>query len=180
LLKDLLSLPGLYSDCGRGAGPKTVRVIRKAPRNGTDPMPPAAAEIRTGILAGLASWAALVADGRRVTPPARDVPALSRFLARHADWLSRHPAGGDLADEVGALARTARAVAHPGDVRRVRIGRCPHGDCGGDVVALMRPAGAGPPSEIVCTVSPDHAWPATSWTRLARQLRPRQTQGERS
>ena len=175
LASNLLNLPALYSDCTRGAIPEVVRVIRKVPRKsaGPDSMNPAAAEIRSAILTVLASWAGLVADERRLEPPARDVPALARFLCRHVEWLTRHPAAGDMADEIQDLTRTARNVAHPNGVRRVRIGYCPDGDCAGDLVAHIRPPGDLLPSEIICTASAGHSWPVTWWTRLARQMRSR-------
>lgn len=162
----------LYSDCNRSAGPKVVRVIRRDPRkNATaDPMNPVAAEVRSTILTVLASWAGLVADARRLRPPARDLPALTRFLRRHVDWLSRHPAAGDMADEIQELTLTARNIAYPNSIRRIRIGYCPDTECDGELVALISPH-ADLRSEIVCTNSPDRSWPVTWWPKLARQMR---------
>jgi hypothetical protein len=175
LANNLSDLPTLYSDCNKGASPKVVRVIRNAPRKSvtTDLINPAAAEIRSAILTVLASWAGLVADERRLGPPARDVPTLARFLCRHVGWLTRHPAAGDVADEIQDVTRTARKVAFPNGIRRVHIGYCPDGDCDGDLVALIRPHGDLLPSEIICTISPSHSWPVTWWTKLARQMRSR-------
>jgi hypothetical protein len=177
LVNNLSNLPALHADCNRDASPKVVRVIRKVPRESatTDPINPAAAEVRTAILTVLASWAGLVVDERRLEPPARDLPALVRFLCRHVEWLIRHPAAGDMADEIQDLTRTARNRAYPNDIRRVHIGCCPDGDCDGDLVALMRPKDDLLPSEIICTISLDHSWPITWWTKLARQIR---SQGE--
>jgi hypothetical protein len=176
LVNDLLNLPSLYSDCNRVAGAEVVRTIRKIHRKSatTEAINPAAAEIRSAILTTLASWAGLVTGERRLTPPARDVPALTRFLYRHVEWLTRHPAAGDMVDEVRGLKRSARNIAYPDSVRRMVIGGCPDGDCDGELVALIRPHGDLHPSEIVCTISPDHSWPVTWWTRLARQMRGRQ------
>lgn len=180
LVNNLSNLPTLYSDCNRGASPTVVRAIRKAPKKSapTDSMNAAAADVRTAILTVLASWAGLVANERRLEPPARDVPALARFLCRHAEWLARHPTAGDVADEIQDLTRTARSLAYPNGVRRVHIGGCPGDDCDGDLVALMRPRDDLLPSEIICTVSSDHSWPITWWTRLARQIRSRGETGE--
>jgi hypothetical protein len=177
LVNNLLNLPVLYSDCNKGASQKVVRTIRKVPKKSatSDLMNPAAAEVRSAILRVLASWAGLVANERRVEPPARDLPVLARFLCRHVEWLTRHPAAGNIADEIQDLARTARNIAYPNGVRRVRIGYCPDGDCDGDLVALMRPQGDLLPSEIICTISPSHSWPITWWTKLARKMR---SQGE--
>lgn len=177
-MNDLLSLPALYSDCDRGVGPEIVRVIRRFPRKSAanDSISPAAAEIRSAIRTVLASWSGLVAEERGLERPARDIPALCRFLCRHVDWLSRHPAAGDLVDEIRDLARNAHGVAYPDTVRRVPVGCCPTPHCDGELVAQMRRRDDTLPSEIVCTVSPHHSWPATSWTRLARQVK--RSQGE--
>ena len=150
-----------------------MRVIRRAPRRSTatDSMNPAAAEIRCTIRSVLASWAGLVAEERRLRAPARDIPELSRFLGRHVDWLVRHPAAGDMADEIQDLARTARGIAYPDSVRRVPVGSCPHGDCDGDLVALIGRPGDVLPSRIACTASAHHSWPVTWWNRLAHRMR---------
>lgn len=172
LVKDLRNLPVLYSDCNGGVAPEVVRAIRRVPRKSpnTDSMSPAAAEIRSAICSVLASWAGMVADERRLEPPARDIPALTRFLCRHVEWLTRHPAAGDMVDEIRDLTRTARSIAYPNSIRRIHIGSCPDGDCDGELVALIR-SREELPSEIVCTISPDHSWPVTRWTSLARQVR---------
>lgn len=171
LVRTLDSLPVLYADCVRGVAPSVVRVIRRAPARVGSPSP-GGADIRSAIRAVLASWAGLVAGERGITPPARDVPALARFLGRHADWLSGHSTAGDLVEEIQDLAGTARALAYPDGVRRMHVGGCPDRDCDGDLVALVRTRG-GPPAEIVCSVSPDRSWPVTAWSALARQTRAR-------
>lgn len=170
---DLRNLPALYSDCDRKTDPDVVRVIRKTPRKSaaTDSISPAAAEIRSTIRTVLASWAGLVAEERGLEPPARDIPALAQFLCRHAAWLARHPAAGDMVDEVRELTRTAHTIAYPNKTRQVHIGSCPDGDCDGELVAYIRPHGDVLPSEIICTNSPGHSWPVTWWAKLARQIR---------
>ncbi|WP_233580752.1 hypothetical protein [Streptomyces triticirhizae] len=177
-MSDLLNLPALYSDCDRGTGPEVVRVIRRIPRKSAtvDSISPAAAEIRAAIRTVLASWSGLVVQERGVSRPARDIPALSRFLCRHIDWLTRHPAAGDLMDEIRELTRRAHHVAYPDRSRRVPLGYCPVPECEGELVARMRSRDDALPSDIACSISPHHSWPATSWTRLARQVR--RSQGE--
>jgi hypothetical protein len=172
LANDLLNLPALYSDCNRDTGSKVVHVIRKVPRKGgtTELMNPAAADARSAILAVLASWAGLVADERRLRPPGRNLEELTRFLHRHVDWLTRHPAAPEMANEIQDLTRTARNIAYPSSARQVYLGCCPEGDCAGDLFALMRPCSDPLPAEIVCSLSPDHSWPITWWTKLARQI----------
>ncbi|SDJ65938.1 hypothetical protein SAMN04487820_101112 [Actinopolyspora mzabensis] len=174
LASNLRILPTLYSDCNRGGGSKEVRVIRKRPRRAANidsSINATTAEIRSSILTVLASWAGLVTEERRLTPPVREISALACFLAHHVDWLARHSAAGDLVDEIRYLERTARGIAYPDDGRRVRVGYCPDSDCAGELFALIRPHGEIPPSEIVCTTSPTHSWPVTWWSKLARQIR---------
>ncbi|TNM32371.1 hypothetical protein FH715_07505 [Streptomyces sedi] len=130
-----------------------------------------ATEIRSAMRGTLASWAGLVAEEHRLARPARDVSALSRYLCRHIEWLSRHPAAGELVDEISELTRKAHEVAYSERVRRVSLGRCPAPGCDGELVAQMRSRDDVTPSEIACSVSSQHAWPATSWARLARQVR---------
>ncbi|GAA2128233.1 hypothetical protein GCM10009802_35390 [Streptomyces synnematoformans] len=168
----LLNLPALYADCHRGAEPEVVRVVRKVARKSaaTGTMNTAAAEVRAAIRTVLASWAGLVAEERRLRSPARDVPALARFLYRHVEWLARHPAAGDLAEEIHELSRRARGVADPDSVRRVHLGGCPDVGCDGTLVAQLRTPGDPLASEIVCTVSAAHTWPVTWWPRLARRM----------
>jgi hypothetical protein len=134
-------------------------------------MNPAAAEIRSAIRTVLASWAGLVADERRLEPPARDIAALARFLCRHVAWLTRHPAAGDLVDEIRDLTRVARSIAYPDTSRRVTIGRCPAGGCDGALIAVIRCQDDVRPAEITCTATGSHSWPATRWAKLARQVR---------
>ncbi|WP_083940320.1 hypothetical protein [Saccharomonospora saliphila] len=126
----------------------------------------AAVEVRSSIRTVLASWAGLVTEERRVEPPARDIAVLARFLVRHVDWLCRHPAAGDLADEIRHLERTAARVAYPDDGRRIRVGHCPAPECDGELFALIRPHGDLPRSEITCSESSVHSWPVTRWSKL--------------
>jgi hypothetical protein len=97
LENDLRNLPELYNDYGKGSGSAGPRVIRKAPGNNADVkvMSPVAAEIRSVFRSVLSSWAGL---------------ELARFLNRHVEWLIRHPAAGDLADEIRDIARAARKI----------------------------------------------------------------------
>ncbi|MFI0481016.1 hypothetical protein [Actinomadura sp. 9N215] len=155
------------------------RVIRNGPRKSAvnDLLSPAATETRAAIRTVLASWASLVADERRLNPPARDIGALARFLSRHAEWIASHPAAGEMVDEIGDLTRSARKVAYPNGAGRVRVGDCP--TCNGELVVLMRNRDDPLPSEIVCTTAPDHSWPATRWATLARKMQQSQGGGSR-
>lgn len=95
----------------------------------------------------LNSWARVVVEDRALThgiPLGTDTEQLAVFLERHAEWLSRHPAATEAAEEIQTASRHVRAVAIP--VRRdwLAIGDCPvevvHPDdqrhpCGGRVRA---------------------------------------------
>lgn len=170
LKRDILCLPSLYNDCVKSKNSKIFHEIAKNSRKNTsDLMQPAAAEIRGNVRKVLASWASLVADERQVEPPTRDIPILARFLVRHAEWLAAHPAVIEMVDEIGNLTRSARNTADPNGAGRVHVGYCP--SCDGELVALMRNSDDAHPSEIMCTASPDHVWPAKRWAALARAMR---------
>lgn len=177
---DLRNLPALYDDCmiRTDPSPTPSRVIRNGPRKSAaaDLLSPAATETRAAIRTVLASWASLVADERRLKPPARNIRALARFLSLHAEWLAGHPAAGEAVDEIGDLTRSARKIAYPNGAGRVRVGDCPA--CNGELVVLMRHRDDPLPSEIVCTTAPDHTWPATRWATLARRMRDNQRGGQ--
>ena len=89
----------------------------------------------------LNSWARVVVEDRALThhiPAATDTIDLCVFLERHAEWLSRHPAATEAAEEIQTASRHVRAVAIP-----VRRDWLPIGDCPVEVLEVdqRRPCG---------------------------------------
>ncbi|WP_199930774.1 hypothetical protein [Streptomyces sp. CB02923] len=174
-MADLERLPSLYRACGQALdGSGTAGGLRERTSGGALPGIPlntAASDIRSDILAVLASWAGTVVQARRVTPPRRTVGALSGFLVRHADWLGAHGAAGDAATEIRKLARRASRVADPAVHRLITVGPCPESGCTGSLQALIRPGVATAAVEIRCRVDPAHRWSGEHLMELKRRIR---------
>lgn len=134
------------------------------------PLNSRAVEARAALRGLLAAWSELVADERRVAPPPRTVPAMAAFLGLHLDWLARHPAVGDLADELSAVAAELTRLTQTDGSWRVVVARCSHHDCDGDLEAWMQPRDSRLASEIKCTRNKEHVWPAQRWGSLRRYL----------
>lgn len=174
LTTQLASLPALYDECGR----RLDGAARPHPRVSGGPLPglpfnTAASEARAAILGVLGSWAGMVAQERRVTPPARTAAGLAAFLGRHVSWLAAHSAAAEITDEVARLVRTARSVAYPEPLRRVQIGVCVEAECGGELVALVRQGRPLAAAEITCEADPEHRWTDRQWLQLSRRMRDR-------
>ncbi|WP_051773016.1 hypothetical protein [Saccharothrix sp. NRRL B-16314] len=121
-----------------------------------------AADVRSRAFAMLASWARLVVEELRVTPPPGRIDAVVGFLVRHVDWLLAHDAADDFADEVAELVLAGHKVAAPRPGRSAAIGGCVVRGCGGELRAMG--------SVIACSVDPGHSWVPQRWTDLRRQL----------
>lgn len=174
LASGLLSLAGLYAECGRlldasGGGASQLRAKVSGGLPGL-PFNARAAETRTEILDVLESWSAMVADERRVSPPRRGVVDLAEFLRRHVDWLTAHPAAAEATEEVARLVRSARQVVDPVRMRRVPIGTCVEKGCGGQLHAVMSLNESSAPARISCDVDSRHSWSEHQWYELSRQL----------
>jgi hypothetical protein len=164
-------LPGLYDDCGQALGGS--RQHHEKTSGGSVPSMPfnaAAAEARSAIVGTLGCWAGMVATERRVEAPQRLVPDLARFLRCHIDWLAAHVAAGEFSDEMANLVRMARRAAYPTVVRRMRVGGCVESDCGGQLVATLRPYEPLAAAEIRCDVDPAHQWADHEWLELNRRI----------
>jgi hypothetical protein len=95
--------------------------------------------LRHDVTTTLADWTRVVVEDRGIThriPLGTDTEALAVFLERHAEWLSRHPAATEVADEIQTASRHVRAVAIP--VRREWL---PIGDCPVEVLTGVGDAG---------------------------------------
>ncbi|MFC0037765.1 hypothetical protein [Actinomadura rayongensis] len=162
----LRGLPALYAETGRrldGTGRRGDRTTG----GGLPGLPfnAGAAEIRSAIVALLASWSDLVADQRRVGLPRREVTAMAAFLERHLDWLAGHEAAADFGAEIGRLTRAARRIAYPDRARRVPVGPCVEDDCPGSLVAETRDRAV-----IVCDTDPAHRWTDDQWVALSGRI----------
>ncbi|MGP3922556.1 hypothetical protein [Streptomyces sp. 8N616] len=173
LAADIRALPRLYDSLGQilGGGRAELRERTSGGHLPGMPFNAAASEARSAIHGVLCSWAAMVAEERAVTPPARTVRHLADFLVRHLAWLAGHDAVADLTVEMARLARRGRRIADPDPVRRVPVGACAEPGCSGTLIALLRPGTAAELAEIRCDVDPAHQWAAHEWTRLGRRLR---------
>lgn len=163
LAHELLRLPALYRELGerhdRARPPAWER--SPAPRQGRGGILHApAADLRAAMLSTLASWAGLTVQERGLRAPRRDVDALSAFLARHLDFLVRHPAAEAFTSEIAALTARAERVARPGEsvtAVRARAGACPAPGCEGTLVAHAA-RGRGAPAHVRCDSDPLHSW----------------------
>ncbi|MCX5203249.1 hypothetical protein OG897_17580 [Streptomyces sp. NBC_00237] len=172
LFQDLGRLPALYEECARRLDGSADRTQERTSGGSLPGMPlnTAALEVRSAIVTVLASWAAVVAEQRRVRAPLRTVPLLTEFLRRHAEWLTRHEAAGELSLEVTRLARGAWRVIDAEPQRRVAIGDCVEEDCSGALTAVVRPDRPAVPAEITCDAAPEHHWFGHQWLQLSRRL----------
>lgn len=168
----LTGLPGLYRACEEALGGSLGRRQERTSGGRPPGMPfnGAAAEARSAILGVLSAWCGLVAEERGVPGPRRAVDDLARFLDRHADWLSCHPAAEELTEEVRRLVGAARSVLRLESFRRVPVGVCAEPGCPGRLTALVRVDEPAVPMEITCGADQGHRWTGQEWLRLSRRL----------
>ncbi|MEU9673649.1 hypothetical protein AAIB46_10465 [Streptomyces sp. 35M1] len=143
------------------------------------PFNTAAADVRSRIIALLASWASLIADERGLQAPPRRVDLLAGFVRANLTWLSCHGAAPEAAEEFGALARAAHRVHEPRTVRTVPVGNCTLPDCPGKLRALVKAVSGGSPrpSEIRCSADESHRWAYEEWTALETRMQKRSASG---
>jgi hypothetical protein len=167
-------LPALFVECGRRLGARgerpAERVSGGSAPNGL-PFNVAAAEARSAIVGVLSSWSALIADGRRIAGPRRDVGSMSAFLVRHVDWLRAHEAAGEGSRELDQLTRQARRVVDPEELSRVKVGTCVEAGCSGDLVALVRKdQRRSSHTEVRCSHEAGHRWSGHEWLALGNRM----------
>jgi hypothetical protein len=133
--------------------------------------------IRTDVLSlrrqttdTLTSYALLVCEERdlHTTLHGDDVPALTRFLAAHAEWL----AGFDTyaPQELRHLAHLLEQVVRQTMPARVKqIAPCPEDGCGGILEAVVRRDDDLLPSNVHCDGEHHHTWPPHQWLALGRR-----------
>ncbi|WP_222947005.1 hypothetical protein [Streptomyces sp. TRM49041] len=130
------------------------------------PLNTRAVEVRDEIRGVLASWAAVVREGRRVQAPTRNTVALLAFLGHHAGWLAGHEAAEDLVTETDELVKAAWSVLSGRTDRHMVIGPCVRPGCPGTLVAHL---GSGTPSgraAITCSAERGHTWSPDLWHTL--------------
>lgn len=152
------------------------------------PMDDRAATTRLRIRGVLSSWTLLVAEERGMAVPQVDaqtlagastVDVLTRWLARHLDWLSAHPAVDDWAGELDELHRAAHSIAYPSGRRRRPVADCrlelwlvatrqPYA-CPGRLTVTMRPDDELP--DAVCDTCGDTVSPRVYLTRAEKGSR---------
>ncbi|MER7406714.1 hypothetical protein ABT373_30655 [Streptomyces sp. NPDC000070] len=131
-----------------------------------------AAEARAAIVTVLSSWAGLVAETRRVTPPERTIDELAGFLGRHAHWLAAHVAAADATTEFAALVRQAQRVLGTLASHRVKLGPCPEPSCPGTLNSPAWPAALDSAPSVRCSANPAHLWQGDDLLRLGRTRSP--------
>lgn len=76
----------------------------------------------------LNSWSRVVIEERPVTkaiPDGLSAVSMTRFLDRHARWMSGHDTAPDMADELEIMARKVLAVTKPQGREWISLGSCP-------------------------------------------------------
>lgn len=169
LRSNLAVLPALYMACldelAPGARPLRERVTGWAPKGivlREDVM-----ALRSDVVAVLASWAALVADDRRVRGPrGQEVGDITGFLIHHITWLTEHPVAGEFAGEIGELVTAMRDLLDPGMVGNFVVSSCERHGCAKPVLVMF---GVRDPSRhpVACTAG--HRIPPERWLRLRIQ-----------
>jgi hypothetical protein len=140
-----------------------------------------AAEMRMVIKHRLVSTVRMISEERGLPLPEDRVPALARYIARHAQWIAAHPAAADLADELAETASEAFHIAQPSGARRYQL-KDPAGQpvvcratveegeaCPGSLWTILRRVDSLLPSELVCDHDNEHFVPADKWLTFGRQ-----------
>lgn len=176
LEEDLDQMPHLYRACEEVLGGRTIPGgIRERSSAGAAtpgiPFNAAAADARTAMLSGLASWASLTADGRGTRSPQRSVEQLSAFLLRHLDWLCSHDSAKDLSAEAAELVRQAQRAAGPAYHRQKTVGTCPESGCTGVLKALLLPNSSVRSAQFRCNADAAHQWTGHELASLGQRMR---------
>lgn len=140
-----------------------------------------AADMRSTIKHRLVAMVRMIAEERGLPLPEDRVPALARYVAKHAQWLAAHSAAGDFAEELADTASEAFHIAHPTGARRYQL-KDPDGNpvgcpatvedgepCLGSLWTILRRVDSLLPSELVCDHDDEHYVPADKWMTFGRQ-----------
>ncbi|NKZ03744.1 hypothetical protein [Actinomadura latina] len=127
------------------------------------------ATVRSDTVRVLSSWCEMIIDERGAMRLGRlDVQTLTSFLQAHLDWLARHEAVADFAEEMAALVADAKRALDPARGRTVDLGRCATDGCGGTVRATVGAGGQGAVPQVRCDAG--HSWQPRQWLDLRRRL----------
>jgi hypothetical protein len=168
--ENLVALGELYNELAHSltSSPPSQGVIERVQERGSPgiPLNTPAVDIRDEIRGVLASWAAVVREGRRVQAPARNAIALLAFLTHHARWLGDHEAAGDLVAETDELIKAAWSVLSGRTDRHMVIGPCVRPGCGGTLVAHLGSTAPSGRAAITCSAERSHTWSPELWHTL--------------
>lgn len=157
---------------------------RRTPPRSKPPIDPSLLSDLDAAWRDLRSWSQLVMEERDLTlgPRGNEGPDLALFLARHADWLSRHEAAEDARAELSRHARRIEATAKGRRTRRLTIGSCPEHliveeyttpsivRCTGTLLAVVHDEDDLLPAVVRCDTDREHTWAPGEWQALGRRL----------
>lgn len=171
ITKNLVALGELYNELTHSltSARPPQGVVERVRERGTPgiPLNSRAVDIRDRIRRTLASWAAVVREGRGVQAPTRNTVALLAFLSHHSGWLAGHEAAADLVAETDELVTSAWGVLSGRTDRHMVVGPCVRPGCRGTLVAHLG-SGTSPSGRaaITCTAERGHTWSPELWHTL--------------
>jgi hypothetical protein len=192
LERDLRDLPGLHDRLGDHLGDRTEGGAAQfgggIPTPGTPkvkepltlaetslPINPAIADLRDQIRHDLVFWCLFVAEKRRLASlPDDTVPAITRWLLGHVEWIAGHEAAAVECPPVFRdLAGRAHRILNPSGAKRIGIGPCRDsveaGPCGGTLWATCRAEDDPKPSEVYCDGPCGMSKSPEEWRRWGRE-----------
>ena len=116
----------------------------------------------------LVSWCLLLHDEAEAPIPADSIPAMAAHCRAWLDWLAKHPAVGEMVDEMRhQWCAVERAIDLPAEAR-IFAGLCPVTDCPGEVWAII-PIDEWQAPMCRCREC-GSSWDTTQWDRLGRLM----------
>lgn len=182
--QDALTIALRYADLGRvltTSGSALGDIVSGSKRETGLQLNEQASEMRTVIKHRLVSTARMISEERGLPLPEDRVPALARYVTKHARWIAAHAAAGDIAEELADTASDSFRIAQPSGARRYQL-KDPDGNpvgcretveeelpCPGSLWTILRRTDSLLPSELVCDHDEDHYVPADKWMSFGRQ-----------
>lgn len=132
------------------------------------PLSERASQEMASLRALLVSWCLLLRDEAGATIPADSIPAMATHCRCWLDWLAKHPAVGEMVDELRQQWRAVETAIDLPRETRAAVGPCPQPDCLGAVVAIFPVDEWRPP---VCRCRECGAqWDTTQWRHLGQRM----------